>query len=258
MTNSLKRKGARRIADIPLKILEQINEGKIETANLMECLAIDFSKLLQACFPTIKAASLKKMQNSHGLGWLERTRLAALILYEEYNIKVLPKLLNHTSDNVRGWAAGIVAMIPNISLAERLDLIQPIINDSNSGTRETAWLLMRKHIATNIDESIACLTKWVRHSNPNFRRFAVESTRPRGVWCSHIQPLKDNPALGLPLLEPLFSDLSRYVQNSVANWLNDAAKSQPDWVLALTKDWLNKSKTIETQYICKRALRSIH
>ncbi len=256
--NSLKRKGARRIADIPPKILEQINQGKIETVNLIECLAIDFAKLLQACFPTIKNISLKKMQDACGLGWLERTKLAASILYEEYSIEVLPKLLHHTSDNIRGWAAGVVARIPDASLTERLALIQPIIDDPNSGTRELAWLLIREHISKNIYETIEHLTAWAKHPSPNFRRFVIESTRPRGVWCSHIPLLKENPTLGLPLLEPLLSDVSRYVQNSVANWLNDAAKSQPDWVLSLTKDWLKKSKTKETQYICKRALRSIN
>lgn len=42
-----KRKGARSIKDIPGNILEQLNCGAIETANLMEWLAVDQRLLLE-------------------------------------------------------------------------------------------------------------------------------------------------------------------------------------------------------------------
>jgi hypothetical protein len=42
-----KRKGARSIKDIPATILQQLNNGEIETANLVEWLAINQTTLLQ-------------------------------------------------------------------------------------------------------------------------------------------------------------------------------------------------------------------
>ena len=254
----VKRKGARRIVDIPPDILEGINRGEIETVNLTECLALDFAKLMRNALPDISNGAIAQMKAASQLGWMNRTRLASKLIYESFGASIIDTLLAHTSDNVRGWASGVVALIPDLSsIEERLDLIKPLADDSNSATRETVWLLMRERIADDIEQSIEALIPWTASDRENIRRFATESTRPRGVWCSHIPKLKESPELGSPLLEPLKSDSARYVQNSVANWLNDAAKSQPDWVMNLTQRWLGESDTKETRYIVKRGRRSL-
>lgn len=82
-------------------------------------------------------------------------------------------------------------------------------------------------------------------------------TRPQGVWAKHIAALKENPEMALPLLEIVKSDLSKYVQDSVGNWLNDAEKSQPEWVLQVCRTWEEESRTKETMRILKRAQRSL-
>jgi 3-methyladenine DNA glycosylase AlkC len=116
---------------------------------------------------------------------------------------------------------------------------------------------VRKNIIQNLDESISILSDWTASEDENIRRFASEATRPRGVWCEHIKELKENPTSALPILEPLKSDPSRYVQNSAGNWLNDAGKTQPGFVRELCKRWLKESDTKETKYIVKRTLRTI-
>jgi 3-methyladenine DNA glycosylase AlkC len=68
--------------------------------------------------------------------------------------------------------------------------------------------------------------------------------------------LKREPWLGRELLDAVAVDSSRYVQNSVGNWLNDASKSQASWVRSVCVDW--ELLDFEgTAYVRRRALRTL-
>jgi 3-methyladenine DNA glycosylase AlkC len=256
---SSQRKGAIRMADIPPSILARLNKGEMEALTLAEVLAVDFSKLLQNSFPGLDKSLIKKMRlaQEEKMGWIARTRLAGTLLYEDLGAKGLKKTAHHASDQVRGWGAALIAELPGLDIEERLDLIRALADDPNPGTRETAWIMIRPHIAVDIKHSIKTLRPWVTSAQPNIRRFASEITRPRGVWCTHIPELRKDPKPGLLLLESLHADPSRYVQNSVANWLNDASKDNPAFVRNVCRAWARQSSAKETAYICKRAQRTL-
>lgn len=251
----MKRIGYGRRADIPTDLQSQLNAGTIETATLAEGLAIDFVQLMYHTVPEVSDQAASRIDPSDGI--TKRMAVTGELLLKHLGPERYHALASHPADTVRGWAAYMLPVIPGLSLQERLELARPLADDGHFGVREWAWLALRPQIADQVQEAINCLTSWIEEGSANLRRFAVESTRPRGVWCVHIQQLKRNPALGLPLLELVKADSSRYVQDSVANWLNDAAKSQPDWVQALCDRWGSDSATPATNRICTRALRNL-
>jgi 3-methyladenine DNA glycosylase AlkC len=257
-----KRKGARSTKDIPKEILDQLNSGQIETANLVEWLAVDQRLLLENLLKQLNkteylkpiladVANLKK-QTVNTINEAIGTGLLAT-----NDADLLQQISRHSSDAVRCWATYTMGKNPNLSVKEMLGQIENFAGDKHFGVREIAWMAVRPVIAKNLNESLKILSQWTNSKDKNVRRFASEATRPRGVWCEHIETLKQQPELGLAILEPLKNDPAKYVQNSVGNWLNDASKTQPQFVIELCKKWESESKTKETAYIIKKALRTI-
>ena len=117
-------------------------------------------------------------------------------------------------------------------------------------------MALRPGLAAELRRSVALLTPWTREPSERLRRFASESLRPRGVWCAH-RRTQGRSGIGLPLLAPLRVDPSVYVQDSVANWLNDASKDQPDWVRGVCARWQADAPAEATLRICRRALRTV-
>ena len=211
----LKRKGYRKIADIPPTLLAALNTGEAESATLIEGLAIDFRVLLTTVAPSIPAEDIALFP--HQLGITKRMAAAAALLLQHAGAQSF----DTWRDTVRGFSAYLLAAIPDLSLQERLEKIRPLADDPHFGVREWAWLALRPHIAADIHQAITLLTPWVYDKSPYIRRFAVESTRPKGVWCKHIKALRENPHLGLPLLQPLQGETVKYVKDSVKNWKRD-------------------------------------
>jgi 3-methyladenine DNA glycosylase AlkC len=246
-----------KVADIDPQRLATLNAGGAETTTLTECLAVDFAALLEACVPDVGAAAVDRVRAARAQGISRRMALMGDILVEGLTDGGLARLQRHPSDTIRGWACFAIGARPDRPLDERLRAIRPLADDPHFGVREWAWMAVRPHMAAELEAAVALLVPWTADGSDRLRRFASESTRPRGVWCPHLPMLKRAPHLGLPILEPLRADPSAYVQDSVGNWLNDAAKDDPDWVRGVCDRWTRESQSAATRRIRRRAMRSM-
>lgn len=258
----LNRKGARKAIDIPTEIIKLLNEGKIETVNLTEWLAADQLELLRNVLGNLKkeqlfAAIKKAVEQQKKPTANSNTKLIGAILGEHLSKDDLLKLKKHPSDLVRNWTCwSIASQIEETK--ELLTEMRDFAADSHFGVREVVIFASKDKLAKHLELAVEILLDWSNSKDENVRRFVAEVLRPIGVWTKKIDRLQTEPELGFPLLNPLKSDPSKYVQNSVANWLNDASKSNPKWVEEVCKQWMKDSKTKETTYIVKRAMRTIN
>ncbi|MSR51600.1 MAG: DNA alkylation repair protein [Gemmataceae bacterium] len=263
----LKRKGSTTTSGVPKEVRNLLDLGLIETVNLAEWLVVDQESLARNVFQKENwRFLLQPLEESFGLLKIKtapkKMEVLGMVLAQGFVTKVafenaLEKLKEHRSDIVRSWACFMIGKRSELSLQESLKRIQPLAADKNMSVREAAWLAIRPRVITQLGESLRLLMGFSLHRDENIRRFASEITRPRGVWCNHIPILKENPELGLPLLEPLRCDDSLYVRNSVGNWLNDASKTKPGWVQDVCKRWEKESLAKETAYIIRRGLRTL-
>lgn len=257
------RSAPRRRSEVPSDILLALREGWIESKNLVEWLVVDRIHLVHRLADhlqwTLDVDDRKTLAAIKPLSALKQSQaigrwLAGRITVGDASYQFM---VGHSSDVVREWSAFVVGAASGMTFARRLAWLKTQADDANAGTREIAWLALRPHVIEDPVDAVRRLVPWTGSRSERLRRFASEITRPCGVWCSHIPLLKAEPDIGLPILDPLASDASRYVGNSVANWLNDASKSQPAWVRSITDAWRKRSPTPETERIVHRALRTI-
>ncbi|NKI32500.1 DNA alkylation repair protein [Muricauda sp. DJ-13] len=256
------RKGARSLKDINPEVLDYLNQGKIETANLMEWLAIDQQALLKVV--------LEETEKVNWLPSFEEAINSQKKPTANSNTKVIGEtfaqltsddgfyqyLKSHTSDVVRCWACWAESLLQD-EIGTLLNISKFYAADKHFGVREVVIFASKDRMNEQLEECVTELSKWTTSKDENIRRFVAEAMRPVGVWVKKIEAFQENPAKGLPLLEPLKSDPSKYVRDSVGNWLNDASKSKPEWVIEVCSRWQKESQTKETAYIIKKALRTI-
>jgi 3-methyladenine DNA glycosylase AlkC len=262
----LGRKGAPTIARIPPEVLEALNGGLIPTANLNEFLALDMPRFARNVAVHIGVnPGHERLSDTLAMidafSKVKRHEHVARAFFDMVEPRadrdgIAHALATHPSDIARSWAAQWV-MFARMPFAQKLVCVRRFAADPHFGVREVAWMAVRDEVVHDVDAAVKLLRPWVRDADANIRRFASELTRPRGVWCAQLETLKKEPWRALEVIEPLKSDASLYVRNSVANWLNDASKTRPEWVEETCARWERESRTPHTAYIVRRARRSM-
>lgn len=252
----------RRPSDVPEVRRAELQIGVAESRCLAEWLAVDTVALLLTVRPGLRTSmSSDELTSLTALGTVGRLRRIGEVLALTRDVQGMPELLSwlqrHDSDLVRQWGPFVVAGIADLSLVQRIEATAPFALDRNMSVRECAWMALRPAVAANLRIGIQLLSrKWITSNEANLRRCAVETTRPRSVWGRHIAELKREPWLGVGLIDPLRDESSRYVQTAVANWLNDASKTQPSWVVAFCQKWaLNQGS--HTRWTVLHAMRTL-
>lgn len=247
-----RRTGARRPDLVPVSIRCDLECSRIETANLMEQIAMSLVALAESAFPEAPPhAALADPR------FLHRMRAGGHVVLSYLGVERLNELVEHPSDTVRAWGALAVGLAPCLDLADCFGRVRPFADDAHFAVREWAWLSLRPKIGQDLIGSIDYLTTWAMDPSPRIRRFAIEATRPRSVWGGHLPLLKTSPNVALPLLQAVAGDRDRYVQDAVSNWLNDASKTKPDWVIEICTEWSRAHPTPDGERMRRRALRSI-
>ncbi|WP_109301440.1 DNA alkylation repair protein [Aquimarina sp. AU474] len=257
------RKGARSLKDINAEVIEYLNKGIIETKNLMEWLATDQLVLLKIILKEIdKNEWFSDFEIAVNAQKKPTSNSNTKIIGETFGLlttdaTIYNTLKTHTSDIVRCWSCWAQSTQQD-TVPDLLNVMKPYIADTHFGVREVVIFASKERMIEDLDTAILILSKWTGDVDENIRRYVVEALRPVGVWTKKISAFQDDPSKGLQLITPLKSDASKYVRDSVGNWLNDASKSQPEWVQSVCNKWKNESPTKETTYIIKRAMRTIN
>jgi len=115
---------------------------------------------------------------------------------------------------------------------------------------------VRAFLNHNQDAALAYIRRWATHENYHVRRLASEGTRPRLPWGQNVGlAIADT----LPILDELHSDPTRFVTRSVANHLNDIAKTNPDAVIDRLEIWQGAGRQTakELDWMRRHALRGL-
>lgn len=248
-----RRRGARSKRDLDVAFLRLLDEGVVQSRTHVEQMAMSPAALLRRAFPDLDFDAARY----EALPFIARLRTTGVLLRAKYGADLDRSDRCWISDTIRGWLAMSIASDEGRSLADVISDLLPYARDEHFAVREWAWLAARPLVHQKPQEAIQILGAVTHSPDPRDRRFAIELTRPRSVWGSHIRDFKQTPEQAECLLSAVRCDPSAYVQTAVGNWLNDAARTRPDWVQSITARWSRQCNCRATTRIVARGRRSL-
>lgn len=153
---------------------------------------------------------------------------------------------------------GFVAW-PLCTFVERHGLEHPRLSLDAMATLTPRWtceFALRPFLEHHFELTRSYLKRWVRHPDEAVRRLASEGTRPLLPWGQRVAALTGDPTIGIETVTALRHDSSETVRRSVANHLNDVAKTQPDLVVELLSGWMAESPRASSSMV-HHALRTL-
>ncbi len=147
---------------------------------------------------------------------------------------------------------GVLA--PRHGLEAHLDRAMPLLYQATQ--RFSMEFYIRAFINRWPDEVLPRLLQWAGDENYHVRRLVSEGLRPKLPWAKKLNIAVDVP---IPYLDKLHADETRFVTRSVANHLNDIAKTQPDLVIETLKRWHAEGRQDQKElaWMTRHALRTL-
>ena len=232
----------------PLKnMINEENVGKLGQSIQEIYPAFDQTKFMTTIFNE-KWHDLALMERGHLI-----TETLGAFLPSEYPLAI--EILTKVIENVESFLpVSLTAFIPMFGLDEQyLEIsIKALRHFTQFGTSEFA---VRPFIEKYEAKMLQVMLEWTQDDNEHVRRLASEGCRPALPWGRALKSYKLDPTPILPILEALKNDDAKYVLKSVANNLNDIAKTHPNLITDLMKDWQNQSKN--TDWVIKHGCRTL-
>jgi len=244
--------GARSKSEVDPGFLKALEAGCAESRTHVEQMTMTMSWLCARTFPDLAVGPA-----IDALPFIARLRFFGRCLAEQMPQELTRSDACWVSDTVRGWIAMGIAAEEGNSLVGLLTRLRPFARDHHFAVREWAWLAARPAVVAGPTEALVMLSPFRASPDAFERRFAVEVTRPRSVWGSHIEEFKANPEAAEAGLSELKCEPHPYVRRSISNWLRDAGRTRPDWTRRVGQTWLDECRCKATLAIVRPAMRAV-
>lgn len=173
-------------------------------------------------------------------------------------VKVLLNILGPENTEETGMFTNFYWVMPIAKFVEKYGLEyfdESMLAIAEITKRNTGEFTIRPFVDRYPKKCFNQMKKWAKSDNLHLRRLSSEGLRPRLPWAKKFQQFIDNPSPVLTILELLKDDTSKFVQNSVANTLNDILKDNEEIALSTIDNW-KQDPSFERAWIIRHAIRN--